>query len=115
MSAITADLAAASGGTFHLLDLVPAPDAGDPDLGRFDTDPDGLKHDLADRLRARGERPTPKLVDRELARIERARAALAAVTAIERAGGSAHWHQVDLTDPDAVAARAGRHRAASTC
>ena len=104
VSAITADLAAASAGTFHLLDLVPAPDAGDPDLGRFDTDPDGLKHDLADRLRARGERPTPKLVDRELARIERARAALAAVTAIERAGGTAHWHQVDLTDPDAVAA-----------
>ena len=103
VSAITADLAAASGGTFHLLDLVPAPDAGDPDLARFDTEPDGLKRDLADRIRDHGERPTPKLVERELARIERARAALAAVTAIERAGGSAHWHQVDLTDADAVA------------
>ncbi len=103
VSAITSDLAAASGGTFHLLDLVPAPDAGDPDLARLDTDPDGLKRDLADRLRDRGERPTPKLVERELARIERAGAALAAVTAIESAGGRAHWHQVDLTDADAVA------------
>jgi NADP-dependent 3-hydroxy acid dehydrogenase YdfG/acyl carrier protein len=102
VSAITSDLAAASGGTFHLLDLVPAPDAGDPDLARLDTDPDGLKRDLADRLRDRGERPTPKLVERELARIERASAALAAVTAIESAGGRAHWHQVDLTDADAV-------------
>ena len=34
VSAITADLAAASGGTFHLLDLVPEPDPGDPDLDR---------------------------------------------------------------------------------
>ena len=32
VSAITADLAAASGGTFHLLDLTPEPDPADPDL-----------------------------------------------------------------------------------
>ena len=32
VSAITADLAAASGGTFYLLDLVPEPDPGNPDL-----------------------------------------------------------------------------------
>ena len=43
VSAITADLAKASGGTFHLLDLVPEPDAADPDLERFVSDPDGLK------------------------------------------------------------------------
>ena len=35
VSAITADLARASGGTFHLLDLVPAPDRDDADLERF--------------------------------------------------------------------------------
>src|SRR4029079_16334362 len=35
VSAITADLAAASGGTFHLLDLVPEPDPENPDLKRF--------------------------------------------------------------------------------
>ena len=104
MSAITADLATASGGEFHLLDLVPAPDPGDPEIARFEADLDALKRDLADRIRDRGERPTPKLVERELARIERSRAALAAVAAIEGAGGSAHWHQVDMTDADAVAA-----------
>ena len=32
VSAITADLAAASGGTFYLLDLVPEPDPDNPDL-----------------------------------------------------------------------------------
>jgi hypothetical protein len=38
VSAITADLAAASGGTFYLLDLVPKPDPDNPDLKRFVTD-----------------------------------------------------------------------------
>ncbi len=104
VSAITADLAAASGGTFHLLDLVPEPDPGDPDLERFDSDREQLKRDLAERIKERGERPTPKLVERELARIERARAAVGAIEAIRSAGGTAHWHQVDLTDPEQVAA-----------
>ena len=103
VSAIIADLAGAYGGTFHLLDLVPEPDRADLDLGRFETDREGLGRDLADRIRERGKRPTPKLVERELARIERARAARDAIEAIERGGGTAHWHQVDLTDADAVA------------
>jgi hypothetical protein len=55
-------------------------------------------------MRAAGEKPTPKLVERELARIERGRAALDAIEAIEAAGGAAHWHQVDLTDGEQVAA-----------
>ena len=46
VSAITADLAAASGGTFYLLDLVPEPDPNNPDLKRFVSDKDGLKRDL---------------------------------------------------------------------
>ena len=64
VSAITADLAAASGGTFHLLDLVPEPDPGDPDLARFASDREGLKRELAARIKEGGERPTPKLVER---------------------------------------------------
>ncbi len=104
VSAITAELAAASGATFHLLDLVPAPDGADPDLGRFVTDLDGLKRELAERITARGDRATPRLIDHELAGIERARAALEAITAVQAAGGVAHWHQVDLTDGRAVAA-----------
>ncbi|MCL4810329.1 MAG: beta-ketoacyl synthase, partial [Thermoanaerobaculia bacterium] len=54
VSAITADLAAASGGTFHLLDLLPEPDRSDPDLGRIATDRDGLKKDVFERLKAKG-------------------------------------------------------------
>ncbi|MBV8955854.1 MAG: SDR family NAD(P)-dependent oxidoreductase, partial [Solirubrobacterales bacterium] len=104
VAAIIDDLAAASGGTFHLLDLVAAPDPADPDLEKFVSDREALGRELADRIREKGERPTPKLVERELARIERGRAALDAIGAIERAGGQAFWHQVDLTDADKVAA-----------
>ncbi|HUO69954.1 MAG TPA: SDR family NAD(P)-dependent oxidoreductase [Solirubrobacteraceae bacterium] len=104
VAAITVDLAtAARGGTFHLLDLVPEPDRNDPDLQTFADDRQRLQRELADRIRDQGERPTPKLIERELARIERARAALDAIDAIERAGGRAHWHQVDLTDAKQVA------------
>ena len=102
VSAITADLAAAFGGTFHLLDLTPAPDPADPDLVRYATDRDGFKAEIAARMRARGERPTPVLIERELARLERQHSALAAVRAIEEAGGTADYHSVDLTDAAAV-------------
>jgi acyl transferase domain-containing protein/acyl carrier protein len=102
VSAITADLAAASAGTFHLLDLTPAPDPADPDLQRFVTDRDGLRSDIAARLKDRGKRPTPVLIERELARYERLTTALAAIQAIRDAGGTAHYHVVDLTDPEAV-------------
>ncbi len=112
VAAITADLAAASGGTFHLLDLVPAPDPADRDLIAFDADRDGLKRTLADRLREQGEKPTPKLIERELARLERAAAARDALAAIEAAGGTAHWHQCDLRDGAQV--RAAVERALAT-
>jgi NAD(P)-dependent dehydrogenase (short-subunit alcohol dehydrogenase family) len=102
VSAITADLAAASGGTFHLLDLTPAPDRNDPDLAAFRADRDALKATLAARLKAAGERPTPVAIERELARIERLNAALAAVQAVQAAGGTAHYHALDLRDAAAV-------------
>jgi NAD(P)-dependent dehydrogenase (short-subunit alcohol dehydrogenase family) len=58
------------------------------------------------------------LIERELARFERLEAAQAAIQAVTDAGGEVHYHQVDLTSPDAVAAvvdeiRGGTH--ASTC
>ena len=105
VSAITADLAkGAGGGTFHLLDLTPTPDAADPDLAAFRTNKDGLKASLAARMKERGERPTPVVIDKELARIERLAAALTAIQAVEAAGGTVHYHSVDLTNADAVAA-----------
>ena len=103
VSAITSDLASASGGTFYLLDLVPEPDPNNPDLARFATDRDGLKRELFGRIQARGERATPALVERELAGLERAQAALKAIHAVREAGGTAHYFSVNLTDGDAVA------------
>jgi len=103
VSAITADLAAASGGTFYLLDLVPKPDPNNPDLKRFISDKDGLKHDLTARIKARGERATPALVEKELAALERAQAAQSAIDAVHAAGGTAHYFSVNLTDAEGVA------------
>jgi acyl transferase domain-containing protein/acyl carrier protein len=103
VSAIVADLAAASGGTFYLLDKVPQPDPENPDIQRFVTDKDNLKRDLFERLKARGERATPALVERELAALERAHAALSAIQAVRAAGGTARYYSVDLTDAEAVA------------
>jgi NADP-dependent 3-hydroxy acid dehydrogenase YdfG len=99
VSAILADLAhAAGGGTFHLLDLIAEPDPGDPDIALFVSDRDGLKRKVASRIAARGERPTPVLIERELAAIERRSAAQAAIDAIKTAGGTVHWHPADLRD-----------------
>jgi acyl transferase domain-containing protein/NAD(P)-dependent dehydrogenase (short-subunit alcohol dehydrogenase family) len=103
VSAITADLATASGGTFHLLDMVAEPDPANPDLQRFVTDREGLKRDLFARIQARGERATPALVEKELAALERARAAQTAIDAVRATGGTAHYYSVNLTDADAVA------------
>ena len=115
VSAITADLAAASGGTFYLLDLAPEPDPADPDLDRFANDREGLKRDLFARIQARGERATPALVEKELAALERAHAARTAIDAVRAAGGTAHYFAVNLTDAEGVAkvidqvrARSGR-------
>ena len=107
VSAITSDLAAASGGIFYLLDLVPEPDPGNPDLKRFTSnvpaDKESLKRDLFARLQTRGERATPALVERELAALERAQAALSAIQAVRAAGGTPHYFSVNLADSDAVA------------
>jgi acyl transferase domain-containing protein/NAD(P)-dependent dehydrogenase (short-subunit alcohol dehydrogenase family)/acyl carrier protein len=103
VSAITADLAAASGGTFYLLDLVPEPDPNNPDLKRFVSDKENLKRDLFARIQARGERATPALVEKELAALERAQAAQAAIDAVRAARGTAHYFSVNLTDADDVA------------
>ena len=102
VSAITADLAAASGGTFYLLDLVPKPDPDNPDLKRFVTDKENLKRDLFARIQTRGERATPALVEKELAALERAQAAQSAIDAVRAAGGTPHYFSLNLADAEAV-------------
>ncbi len=103
VSAITADLAAASGGTFYLLDLVPQPNPDNLDLKRIITDKENLKRDLFTRIQARGERATPALVEKELAALERAQAAQTAIDAVRAAGGTSHYFSVNLTGAEAVA------------
>jgi NAD(P)-dependent dehydrogenase (short-subunit alcohol dehydrogenase family) len=102
VSAITSDLAAASGGIFYLLDLVPQPDPNNPDLRRFVTDKENLKRDLFARIQARGERATPALVEKELAGLERAQAAQTAIDAVRAAGGTPRYFSVNLADAKAV-------------
>jgi NAD(P)-dependent dehydrogenase (short-subunit alcohol dehydrogenase family)/acyl carrier protein len=103
VSAITADLAAASGGTFYLLDLVPEPDPNNSDLKRFVSEREGLKRDLFARIQGRGERATPALVEKQLAAIERAVAARSAIDAVTAAGGTAHYFSVNIMDAASVA------------
>jgi acyl transferase domain-containing protein/NAD(P)-dependent dehydrogenase (short-subunit alcohol dehydrogenase family)/acyl carrier protein len=103
VSAITADLATASGGTFYLLDLVSEPDPNNPDLKRFVSAKEELKRELFGRIQARGERATPALVEKELASLERAVAAQAAIDAVRRAGGTPHYFSVNITDAESVA------------
>jgi len=72
-----------------------------------------LKRDIAMRIKESGVRPTPVMVEREIAALERSASILAVLAAVERAGGVAHYRAVDVTDADAVAALvdeiAGRH------
>ena len=102
VSAITADLAGASGGTFYLLDMVPEPDPNSPDLKRLVNDKENLKLYLFTKIQARGDRATPALIEKELAKLERAQAALSAIEAVRAAGGTAHYYSVNLTDGESV-------------
>ena len=103
-SAITSDLAVNSGGIFYLLDLVPCPARDDENVLLFRSDREALKRKLIEDARARGEKPTPVVIDKQIMGIERSEAALRAVEAVEAAGGTAHYHAVNLMEGDAVAA-----------
>jgi len=103
-SAITTDLAANSGGIFYLLDLVPAPGRDDPYIALFRQGRDTLKNALIAEARASDEKVTPKQIDDKIMGLERQEAALRAVEAVERAGGTAYYYSLDLRDGDKVAA-----------
>jgi NAD(P)-dependent dehydrogenase (short-subunit alcohol dehydrogenase family) len=102
VSAITTDLAAASGGTFYLLDLVPEPDPNNSDLKRMVADREGLKRDIHARIKASGKRATPALVEKEMEALERAQAAQAAIDAVRNAGGTPYYFSVNVLDSDSV-------------
>jgi NAD(P)-dependent dehydrogenase (short-subunit alcohol dehydrogenase family) len=103
-SAIVADLAAASGGTFHLLDLVAPPAADDPQVALFRAGREKLKEALIAEARSRGKKPKPAAIDKEVMRVEREEAALRALQAAQAAGGKVHWHTADLLDAASIEA-----------
>ncbi|HUM01638.1 MAG TPA: SDR family NAD(P)-dependent oxidoreductase, partial [Thermoanaerobaculia bacterium] len=110
-SAIVADLAAASGGTFWLLDLVSEPRRDDPKIALFRIDREKLKTALIAEAKARGEKPTPVLIDRALLDVERSDAALRAVESVEATGGTAVWRSANLLDGAALSAVVSEIRA----
>ncbi|KAA3624391.1 MAG: SDR family NAD(P)-dependent oxidoreductase, partial [Bacteroidetes bacterium] len=63
---------------------------------------EGLKREIFNRLKESGQKATPVIVDKELAAIERSYSALAAIRAVENAGGTAHYYSVNLLDNKAV-------------
>ncbi len=101
-SAIVADLAAASGGIFYLLDLARLPSADEPQIRLFRTDKDALKAQFAEQLKAAGERATSAQVDKLLFAVEREEAALRAVETVQAAGGKAYYYSLNLLDGAAV-------------
>jgi NAD(P)-dependent dehydrogenase (short-subunit alcohol dehydrogenase family)/acyl carrier protein len=101
-SAIVADLAAASGGTFYLLDLVAEPSREDARIALLRQDRERLKGALIEEARSRGEKPTPVAIDRQILAVERSDAALRAIEAVEAAGGQALWRSADLLDGEAI-------------
>jgi len=103
-SEIIADLAGNSGGVFYLLDLVAEPDRASEKIALFRSDKEALKQQLIAEAKTAGERPTPALIEKQMMAIERDEAALRAIEAVEAAGGTAHYHSVNLLDGPAVAA-----------
>ncbi len=103
-SAIVADLAAASSGTFYLLDLAGEAKPGDERIRLFRSDREALKKHLIEEAKAKGEKPTPVVIDRRILGVEREEAALRAVESVQTAGGTAHYQSVNLLDGPAVAA-----------
>ncbi|MBW7958150.1 MAG: SDR family NAD(P)-dependent oxidoreductase, partial [Candidatus Promineofilum sp.] len=103
-SAIIGDLAANSGGTFYLLDLVPEPAADDPQITLFRQGKDALKQHLIATAKAAGEKITPAQIDKQIMAVERNESALRAIESVEAAGGKAYYRSVNLLDGVAVTA-----------
>ncbi|MFN8443174.1 MAG: SDR family NAD(P)-dependent oxidoreductase [Caldilineaceae bacterium] len=97
-SAIVTDLAIASQGVFYLLDLVQAPARDDEHVRLIRTDREALKRKLIEESKARSEKPTPAMIDKQIMGIERSEAALRSVESVEAAGGVAHYFSLDLRD-----------------
>jgi NAD(P)-dependent dehydrogenase (short-subunit alcohol dehydrogenase family)/acyl carrier protein len=103
--AIVRDLAAASRGTFYLLDARQMPPESErPLLEKVIKDREGAKRDVFERLKAEKGRATPAQVEEKLFDLERQAGILEALRSVEAAGGRAFYRQVDVLDGNAVKA-----------
>ncbi|NPV56113.1 MAG: SDR family oxidoreductase, partial [Anaerolineae bacterium] len=101
---VVLDLASRHGGTFYLLSRTPLPAADDPDIRQLRADRDAYKAEMGRRLREKGEKATPAVVDKLIAGLERALATQLMMTAAQKAGASVHYLVCDVADPASVAA-----------
>ena len=103
--AIVRDLAAASRGTFYLLDARQMPpDSERPLIEKAVKDREGAKRDIFERLKAEKGRATPAQIEEKLFDLERQAGILEALRSVEAAGGRAFYRQVDVLDGNAVKA-----------
>ena len=103
-SAIVLDLARASQATFHLLDLLPAPDdATRREVARLTADREGLKRDIFERIKTEHGRATPAQVEKRLFELERTTVLIDTIRDVEAAGGKVQYHSVDATSAEGVA------------
>ena len=103
--AIVRDLAAASRGTFYLLDARQMPaDEDRPLLEKVVRDREAAKREVFERLKAEKGRATPAQVEEKLFDLERQAGILEALRSVEQAGGRAFYRQVDVLDGSAVRA-----------
>ena len=75
--------------------------------------PEDFTEEVSEEITAANYEEELAAIEKELARLERLASAQSAITAVEAAGGTAHYHSVDLTDVDAVAAVVDRIRESS--
>jgi len=103
--AIVRDLAAASRGTFYLLDARQMPPESErPLLEKVVKDREGAKREVYETMKAEKGRATPAQVEEKLFDLERQAGILEALRSVEAAGGRAFYRQVDVLDGSAVRA-----------
>ncbi len=103
--AIVRDLAAASRGTFYLLDARQMPPESErPLIEKAITDREAAKREIYERLKAEKGRATPAQIEEKLFDLERQAGILEALRTVEAAGGRAYYRQVDVLDGTAVKA-----------
>jgi malonyl CoA-acyl carrier protein transacylase len=102
MGPVLMDLARNTRGNFYLLGRNPLPEKSHPDLVKMQTDRQGFKKDIQDRLVRSGEKPSPVLIEEKLVALERSAATLRTMDEVRSMGACIEYIVCDVTDPLAV-------------